>query len=497
MGHRVQRLGLNLGRGWTLLLLVIGLLLAAAFWIGPLRPWPAELELVMMHGDDVVDVYEARGLLGPQRTVRFGVPLTVRNVGAQPARPQAVMLSVPARFHLSTTRGRLRGEVAAGVPLRRYVVNVPDQRIDPDGAPVVLPGLDTIWIEPDLPAQTCVLRDGVPEFMPASQHDASSLADVRIFYSIVTGRASERHSGLLEVRVDPRLIRTQPAPPPQLSRTVFLAPGAELPALGRMRTLGARTAHCGDPEQPVELYTVTSETQTGRFYVIYIDGTARKHLYDLNGDGFVDLETWDGDGDGRFEARRDVRYAVPEFVQQRPPRDPRMLLPDTARPSPEFLALFDARGDGPWRFGDRLRADSVAAEAQRAAAEAELAAQAARARAAAADQENVADVEPPDSAWLALFNDVAAGPFRFSARARAVAPVPVEPGEPADAALPEPTPLSPFATPADTAAAAAAAARAAADTAAADTASPPPPRPRREPIGTPVPVPPRRDTIPL
>jgi hypothetical protein len=484
MGYRVQRLGFRLSRGWTLLVLVIGLLIGATFWIGPLRPLPAELELVAIQGDDVIDaagVFAARGQFTAERTARFAVPIAVRNIGARPARPHTLVLSVPARYHLSTPRGRLRGAVDAGVPLRRYTINLPVTRIDPGRPPAPLPGLDTILLEPDLPAYYCILQSGVPEFVPAPRHDAASLADVRIFYSFNTVRAADRHSGLLNVRVDPAMISSRPAPAPPTFRTVFTGPGAELPVLGRMRHVGTRRAHCGDPEQAIELYTVISETQDGgRFYAIYIDDSQRKHLYDLNGDGIIELETWDADGDGRFEARRQARYPVPEFVTPLPPRDPTMLQPDTAPPARDFIALFGSRADGPWRFGRRQRADSIAeAEAQAAAI--------ARAAADAAAE----DVPEPDSVWLARFADTGAGPFRFS---RSVTrPAPADTTDTTDAAQPA-VPTAPAEAPA------AAPAAPAPDEAAAvedrprqDTVSP---RPRREPLGTPVRLPPRRDTIP-
>src|SRR5690606_24996457 len=128
------------------------------------------------------------------------------------------------------------------------------------------------------------------------------------------------------------------------------------------------------PEQPVELYTTVWETLDGvTVYVVYVDNVGRKRLYDMNSDGIVELETWDSDADGRFEARREARLPVPDFLRPLPPRDPQMAQPDPVPPDSAWLALFHSPQEGPERFArsslvahpqvalvDTMVADSVA-----------------------------------------------------------------------------------------------------------------------------------------
>lgn len=407
MGYKAQRIGFSVSRGWTLLLLVIGGLIAASFWIGPLRPLPAELQLLAVAGNSALTEVEATGQLRADGTVRFAVPLAVRNVGFQPAEPWQLQLSMPGHYHLTTRRGRLAGEVTAGVPLRRYTIDLTPTHVPVDNATMRLPGLDTIWLEPDLPRYYCQLGDGqVPEFLPAPDRDPAQLSRVSIFYSFRTANAAERHSGLLAVRLDTAMLRSQPAPMPPSFPTVFLVepdeddPAAETVAqpadsatapadsagdsaaadgAARADTAGAgnvirlvaggsRRAYCGDPEAPVDLYTTIHETADGgRVYTVHVAGAARKRLYDMNGDDVIELERWDSDGNGFFEARRQARFEVPDFLKPLPPLNPEMLEPDTVPPDSAFLQLFGNTAAGPFRFSrsqdqvapDRAIADSL------------------------------------------------------------------------------------------------------------------------------------------
>jgi hypothetical protein len=63
------------------------------------------------------------------------------------------------------------------------------------------------------------------------------------------------------------------------------------------------------------------ETATGgRLFVVSYGGAARKYLYDLDRDSIIELEIWDPDSDGRFEASRPTRMYIPEFLMPaRPP----------------------------------------------------------------------------------------------------------------------------------------------------------------------------------
>src|SRR5690606_41137685 len=102
MGHKAQRFGIRISRGWAVLFLLAGALLLAASWIGPLRSMPARLELLAIDGDIAVTQVEAQVRRTADGSVAFAVPLAVRNIGARTARPDRVVLSVPASLRLAT-----------------------------------------------------------------------------------------------------------------------------------------------------------------------------------------------------------------------------------------------------------------------------------------------------------------------------------------------------------------------------------------------------------
>jgi hypothetical protein len=267
-------------------------------------------------------------------------------------------------------------------------------------------------------------------------------------------------------------------------------PEARAPDVGQLTFAGARTAHCGDPEQPIELYTVLWETRTGgRLLVVYSDNIGRKRLYDLNRDGIIELETWDSDADGRFEARRDARFAIPSFLMPLPPSDPSMTEPDPVPPDNEWLALFHRADAGPRRFAQSsLVAHPEVVVVDTAALDSARVAQLDSAGAssigtptagtpptrppATAPAADLGPVPPATPQFLALFADTSAGPFRFSQRPTRRQPARQRPAPSAQ------TPGAPTDT-------------VVMDTVVVDTTPPPPPRPRRrQPLGTPI-VPPR------
>jgi hypothetical protein len=453
---RAKRFGISIGRGWMLMLLVVAALVGVAYWLGPLRAPPPALELLIVEGDQSAADVAVRGERDPESgTIRYTLPLAVRNVGFQSGRPQTLTFSVPGRYRLVTAQGPLDSEVTPGVPLRRYVLTLAAPTLRPGEPPQRLPGLETIWLEPDMPDWYCIDNNGVPEFIPAPEYDATALAEVRIFYSLGLRRPEERSTGVLTVRVDPEQYQRAGVAMPPTFPTTLDDFDTEPPDLGPLQYSGERRAYCGDPEQPMELFTVAWETTGGAgFYVIYVHDRPRKHLYDMNGDGTVDLEMWDADGDGRFDARREARYPVPEFLRPRPRPGMALLEPDTVPPDSAWLALFNEPRAGPFRF--------TRPQAAPAAPLAEL-----------------GPLPPPDSAWLARFLEVDAGPFRFTRPAATptdtapprIADEPgTEPGEPGAPGTP-PAAEPPVAEP---------------DSPAATTPAPQPPPRRTAPLGTPV-----------
>src|SRR6185369_13271836 len=75
----------------------------------------------------------------------------------------------------------------------------------------------------------------------------------------------------------------------------------------------------------LELYDVLWETATGgRFFLVYHGGAPRKYLFDLDRDSIIELEMWDPDSDGKFEATRPAHMPIPEFLM--PARAPRAVI---------------------------------------------------------------------------------------------------------------------------------------------------------------------------
>ncbi|HEY0303753.1 MAG TPA: hypothetical protein VGC44_02215 [Longimicrobiales bacterium] len=387
MHYVVQRLGVRPTRGWVAMFFIAVLLLGAAFWIGPLRSRPAQLRLLALSGDGRFSEYvgiPARWAdtlpAGSESAVRFPLVLAVHNSGAAAAQPQLLSLSLPARYRVAGKNGPLEHRTTMGNPLARYELPVRTARLEPNRPPTIIPGVDTLWIEPLTPSLYCTaLSDSVPEFVPAPPVDPAALALLRIFYSFEGRRIRQRQTGLLTVQVDPSLIRRNSSAPLPVFETVITKPEAPRPELGPLHYAGARLSPCGDPSQPIELHSALWETEVGgRFFVLYNGDKPRKYLFDLNRDSIIELEMWDADGDGKFEARRAARITVPGFLMPLP----------------------------------KPRADSVAAAAALAG-----------------------DTVKLDSAWLRTFHDTLGGPLRFGAPRR---PAPRTP--PPVAAQPQPRP---------------------------------------------------------
>ncbi|MGH7506410.1 MAG: hypothetical protein ACRELX_12195 [Longimicrobiales bacterium] len=353
MFNVLKRFGFPLSRAFALLVVLAGIGVVAAFWIGPLQPVPPELRLLAL-GDDgrFTATPTLRLAIGDSAgmqpgNARFPLRLAVRNVGARAAAPVVLSLSIPARYRL--TDGEhvpLRGQRTPNNPLVRYRIGLLPATIEPADAPTLLTTADTLWLEPLLPRYYCALAgDGVPEFIAAPVYDAARLARIAVFYSFGGGRRSVRQTGLIELRVDSTLVVREPAPTPPSFPVTLAEPAASLPELGPLARGGFRAAECGDPMQPIELQSVLWLTESGgRFIILYHGGVPRKYLFDLDADDVVELEMWDPDGDGDFEAKRQARFALPDYLL--PPPSPA----DTLTVDSVWLANFHNVAEGPFRF---------------------------------------------------------------------------------------------------------------------------------------------------
>ena len=441
MHYVVQRFGLRPTRGWLILFVIGAILVGAAFWIGPFRARPAELQLLALSGDGRFREYVGiptrwADTLSPgsEATARIPLVLAVHNAGARVARPQQLSLSLPARFRIANHDGPLEARMSMGNPLARYDVNISPGAIQPGAAPTMLRGADTLWIEPVIPTLYCTaLADSVPEFIAAPPHDAQANARIRIFYSFEGRELRYRQTGLLTVQVDPKLVTRPPAPAPPIFETVITKPAPPLPDLGALRFAGSRTSACGDPSYPVDLHTALWETMDGgRFFVVYHGGAPRKHLYDLNRDSIIELELWDSDGDGEFEARRAARFTIPGFIMPLPTREDSavaaLAAADTMPIDSAWLSVFHDTMTGPLRFGPRRAAAPPPAASDTTATVTTPPAAPPTARPGAPIV-----AEPVDSAALDIFNAADAGPLRFerALRGDTVRPPPPPPARPA------------------------------------------------------------------
>jgi hypothetical protein len=355
----LKRFKPRITRGWALLLLFAGAVTAAAFWIGPLRAVPAELRLYARADDGAFaervafDASAAKRDPAAGGAPRLPLLLGITNAGARPARPAALFLSVPATFRLLDAAGEpFPSTREVGNPLVRYRIDLEPSTVEPGPAVRPLGVADTLWLEPVLRDYYCTFGpEGVPDFVAAPERDPAVISHVEIFYSFSAATVA-RQAGLLTVMVEPSLLVHEAAPQPPAFPATVVEPAAARPPMAGLVEVGSRIANCGDDDQDDELHTVLWETPTGgRFFVVYHGGVPRKQLFDLDRDGVIELEMWDPDADGDFEARRAARLRTPSF-----------LLP---------------------------------------------------AGVAAAGATQAARVPAADSAWLRVFYDVGAGPFRF------------------------------------------------------------------------------------
>lgn len=364
--HLLQRM--SPGVDWRLPvgLLVAGIIAVAVSFVRGSAAPPLELVALGPQGSfvDTLDVPADWGDTAtstPDGVIRVPLILGVRNAGTRPVRPARITLGLPVRYRLAAGGQELAMDREAGSPLVRYSLDPRLEPVQPGRLPVLLPALDTLWLEVVVPRVYCVaLADSIPEFLPAPPPAVGPLSRVRIFYAFEGGDLSRRRTGTLSVRIDSSLLHVQV---PETLPTFPMETDAAIarPPLGTLAYEGARRSRCGEPEDPMELLSsVWTTTSGGRFITLDYGGKVRKQLYDLDGDGVVERESWDPDGDGSFEATRRARLPIPDFLL---PRKPDLaypmarfdsLAPDSLARLDPFRRAMTAPGAVPGTAGDTL-----------------------------------------------------------------------------------------------------------------------------------------------
>jgi hypothetical protein len=322
MRHTTYRMTPRFDPRWLLVLLAVGAVVAAFAFVRLGSPEP-RLELLALGPDGE---FEAELVLpadwGDSSTVtaeapaRFPLILAVRNDGFRAALPERLSLSLPVRFRLVGPGGEpLPGRIEVGTPLITYTIQTRTGPVAPGRVPVMIPGFETLWLEVVIPRYHCVtLGEGIPEFVPAEPPPLGVVSRFRVFYSFAGDDLEERQTGTLDIQVDTTLLVVQPPPTPP-TFPVESDSALAHPELGPLVHVGSRLSECGEPDAPMELLSTVWETEGGaRLITLDYRGVVRKHLYDLNGDGIVDRESWDPEGDGRMTATRRAQLPVPEFL---------------------------------------------------------------------------------------------------------------------------------------------------------------------------------------
>lgn len=348
--HLLLRLSPRFSRGWVAVAVVVVVAVVVGVyvrWTGPAPP----IALLALGPEaefrDTVRLpaeWADTATHTPDAVARFPLILGARNLGRRAVSPGRVAISVPLRYRITGPDGAdLPARADGASPLVTYTLEPRFRPLEPDRLPSMLPGLDTLWLEVVIPSYYCVtVGDSIPEFVPASGHPLGSISEVRLFYSFEGGDLAERRTGTLVIGLDTTALATTPAPALPAS-PMRIDPRAANPDLGEMAQVGTRRSRCGEPGSPMDLLsTVWESAGGGRMITLDFGGRVRKRLYDQDGDGVIERESWAPDGDA-FTATRRTRIPIPEFLLP--------VTPDTA-PSPDSTAT------GPGPSGARPPADS-------------------------------------------------------------------------------------------------------------------------------------------
>lgn len=340
MFHLFRRIGL-LRRRWIWMLLLIGGLGLAGYWMVPWRGPAARLHLVALRPDgsfaqtvrgvpqgpavtSAADTLGARPVppaAGPPP--RRGVPLVlaIANAGTEPARPERLVLSFPRWYRLVDPGPSIRREVQPEDALQRYVIETEFPLVEAGRVPTLLPVVDTLWIEPRVPDYYCTADvDSVPRLIPSATPDSAAPVAIRIFYSFEGADLRRRQTGLLTVTLPEEMFRRTAAPDIAQSPVHLEHPHAQRPEMGALTAGGSREAECGPPGDPMRMFSALWLTaDSGRMISVHYGGQPRKEFYDLDRDSIIELEMWDPDGDGEMEAWRRVRLPIPDYLLPEPP----------------------------------------------------------------------------------------------------------------------------------------------------------------------------------
>lgn len=320
--HLLLRFSPTFGRGWLVVLAVLavaGLAATLVRWTTP----PPPLDLVALGPDGrfqdtllIPSEWADTATTTPDGVVRVPLMLAARNLGRSAVRPERLSLSVPLRYRLTGTAGEeLEARVESGSPLLTYTLRPELGPVEPERLPAMLPAHDTIWLEVVSPAYYCVaVADSIPEFVPAPPPPVHTMAEVRIFYSFEGGDLGHRRTGTLTVRMDTSLLAMDPPEAPPTFDMVN-DPALAQPELDALLLVGSRRTECGEPGSAMTLLSTVWETPAGgRFITLDYGGTVRKHLYDLDGDGVIERESWAGGHEDQFTATRRTALPIPEFL---------------------------------------------------------------------------------------------------------------------------------------------------------------------------------------
>jgi hypothetical protein len=322
MRHLLLRFTPRFDFRWVVGLILAGIIVAGLAFVRWTQPGPI-LELLVLGPDgqfherlEVPSAWSDTTTVTPDGVARFRIIFGLRNSGFTTGYPHRLFLSIPARYRLVGPGGEaLDGVADPTSPLIRYELDPRLGEVEPQRLPVLLPAFESLWLEAIVPRYYCVeVADSIPDFVPAPPPPLNAMSQVRLLYVLEDSTVEERWSGTIALQLDTSLmVVPMPARPPTFGMEVN--PELAQPDLGPLVEAGRREVQCGEPEAPMHMVSTIWEAESGaRLITLEYGGEVRKHLYDLNGDGVIDRESWDPEGRGRFTATRRAQLPIPDFL---------------------------------------------------------------------------------------------------------------------------------------------------------------------------------------